>query len=188
MADLKKNTWKYVARKYVPQITLWTALRHYNNRGLWKSKLVGDFSAGLLVAVVLVPQSLAYAQLAGLPAIYGLYSSIIALFIYPIFSTSPQLAIGPVTMVSLMLFGSLTSLFPSTQHDPVLLIEYAFLMTFAVGLVQLVMGLCRVGYYFENFLSQPVLGGFTLAAGKFDPLFYLVTEYDVLFGSYFDYL
>ena len=67
-----------------------------------KSDLQGDFSAGLTVGVMLIPQGMAYAMLAGLPPIYGLYAATIPLIIYALFGTSRQLAVGPVAMVSLL--------------------------------------------------------------------------------------
>jgi len=67
-----------------------------------KKWLKGDISAGLTVGVMLIPQGMAYASIAGLPAVYGLYASVVPIFIYAFFGTSRQLAVGPVAMVSLL--------------------------------------------------------------------------------------
>ena len=81
-------------KNYLP-ILDWT--KNYSNK-----HLKGDISAGLTVGVMLIPQGMAYAMIAGLPPIYGLYASTIPLIIYAIFGTSRQLAVGPVAMVSLL--------------------------------------------------------------------------------------
>jgi SulP family sulfate permease len=124
-----------------------------------KSNLSGDLSAGLTVGVMLVPQGMAYAMLAGLPPIYGLYASIVPLIIYALFGTSRQLAVGPVAMVALLIASGVGAL----TTDPALYIQYAILLALLVGAIQLLMGLLRLGFL-VNFLSHPVIAGFTSAA------------------------
>ena len=119
-----------------------------------------DFISGLTVALVLVPQSMAYAQLAGLPAYYGLYASFLPPMIANLFGSSRQLATGPVAVVSLMTAASLEPLATagSTQY-----IAYAILLALMVGLFQLALGVLRLGLI-VNLLSHPVVNGFTNAA------------------------
>ena len=125
-----------------------------------KTWLKGDLGAGLTVGVMLIPQGMAYASIAGLPPVYGLYASIIPLLIYAVFGTSRQLAVGPVAMVSLLTataIGSFAGL--STEQY----IMYAILLAFLVGALQFFLGLFRLGFL-VNFLSHPVVSGFTSAA------------------------
>jgi len=125
-----------------------------------KSWLKGDIGAGLTVGVMLIPQGMAYASIAGLPAVYGLYASIIPLIVYAILGTSRQLAVGPVAMVSLLTATALTTFgdIPIDQY-----IVYAILLAFLVGVIQFLLGLFRLGFL-VNFLSHPVISGFTSAA------------------------
>jgi len=125
-----------------------------------KEWLKGDIGAGLTVGVMLIPQGMAYASIAGLPAVYGLYASIIPLIIYAILGTSRQLAVGPVAMVSLLTATALATFgdIPVEQY-----IIYAILLAFLVGVIQFLLGLFRLGFL-VNFLSHPVISGFTSAA------------------------
>ena len=116
--------------------------------------------AGLTVALVLIPQSMAYAQLAGLPAYYGLYASFLPPMVAALFGSSRQLATGPVAVVSLMTFASLAPL-ASAGSDA--FIGYAVLLALMVGFIQLGLGIFRLGLV-VNFLSHPVVNGFTNAA------------------------
>ncbi|HAC16775.1 MAG TPA: sodium-independent anion transporter [Bacteroidetes bacterium] len=125
-----------------------------------KTSLKGDLSAGLTVAVMLIPQGMAYSVLAGLPPVYGLYASIIPLIIYAIFGTSKQLAVGPVAMVGLIVFAGVSAF--ATPGSPEF-IQLAILAALGVGVVQALMGFMRMGFL-VNFLSHPVLSGFTSAA------------------------
>ncbi len=120
----------------------------------------GDLGAGLTVGVMLIPQGMAYASIAGLPPVYGLYASIIPLLIYAIFGTSRQLAIGPVAMVSLLTATAIGS-FQGLSIEQY--ISYAILLAFLVGAIQFLLGLFRLGFL-VNFLSHPVVSGFTSAA------------------------
>jgi len=119
-----------------------------------------DMIAGLTVALVLIPQSMAYAQLAGLPAYYGLYAAFLPPMIAALFGSSRQLATGPVAVVSLMTFASLA---PMAIVGSERFIEFAILLALMVGLFQLALGVLRLGLV-VNFLSHPVVNGFTNAA------------------------
>ena len=122
--------------------------------------LKGDIGAGLTVGVMLIPQGMAYASIAGLPAVYGLYASIVPILIYAVLGTSRQLAVGPVAMVSLLTataIGSIDGINLETY------IAYAILLAFLVGAIQFLLGLFRLGFL-VNFLSHPVVSGFTSAA------------------------
>ena len=125
-----------------------------------KTFLSGDLNAGFTVGVMLIPQGLAYALIAGLPPIYGLYAALLPLFVYAFFGTSGQLAVGPVAMVSLLVATGVGDLATSGSDE---YIQLALLLAFMVGVIQLVLGLLRFGFI-TNFLSHPVLSGFTSAA------------------------
>ncbi len=122
--------------------------------------LKADAIAGLTVALVLVPQSMAYAQLAGLPAYVGLYASFLPVIIAAIFGSSRQLATGPVAIVSLMTAAALE---PLAIQNPEGFLAYAAILAFMVGIFQLSLGLLRLGVLVD-FLSHPVVVGFTNAA------------------------
>lgn len=145
----KKNFW---LTQYVP-ILAWG--RHY--RSEWLS---GDLLAGLIVAIMLVPQGMAYALLAGLPPQVGLYASIIPLFLYGIFGTSRTLAVGPVAIVSLLVASGVGTFADIGSPE---YLQLALTLALLVGIIQALMGLFRVGFL-VNFLSHPVLAGFTSAA------------------------
>ena len=125
-----------------------------------KDDLRGDISAGLTVGVMLIPQGMAYAMIAGLPPIYGLYASLVPLVIYGLLGSSRQLAVGPVAMVSLLVAAGVSELAdPETPRY----IELAIMLAFIVGGIQFIMGVGKLGFL-VNFLSHPVLSGFTSAA------------------------
>lgn len=125
-----------------------------------RKTLRGDLVAGLTVGVMLIPQGMAYALIAGLPPIYGLYAALVPLVIYALFGTSRQLAVGPVAMVSLLVAAGVA---PLAGGDVERYIALALLLALMVGTLQLVLGLARFGFL-VNFLSHPVLTGFTSAA------------------------
>ena len=120
----------------------------------------GDLSAGLTVGVMLIPQGMAYAMIAGLPPIHGLYASTVPLVLYALFGTSRQLAVGPVAMVSLLTAAGIGALNP---ESPEVYLMLAVTLAFMVGLLQFLMGLFKLGFL-VNFLSHPVISGFTSAA------------------------
>jgi SulP family sulfate permease len=125
-----------------------------------RDQLRGDLSAGLTVGVMLIPQGMAYALIAGLPPIYGLYAALAPLVVYALFGTSRQLAVGPVAMVSILVAAAVG---PLAGGDAALYIQLALLLSLMVGLLQFGLGLARFGFL-VNFLSHPVLSGFTSAA------------------------
>lgn len=122
---------------------------------------MSDGVAALIVTIMLIPQSLAYAMLAGLPPEVGLYASVAPLLLYAVFGTSRVLAVGPVAVVSLMTAAAIG------QHAPAGTPEYwavAITLAFLSGLLLLSMGLLRLGFL-ANFLSHPVISGFISASG-----------------------
>lgn len=119
-----------------------------------------DFLSGITVALVLVPQSMAYAQLAGLPAYYGLYAAFLPGIIAAMWGSSAQLATGPVAVVSLLTASALAPLAASGSTQFVAL---AVMMALMVGIIQLALGVFKLGII-VNFLSHPVIVGFTNAA------------------------
>ena len=125
-----------------------------------RADLRWDLSAGFTTAVMLIPQAMAYALLAGLPPIHGLYAAIAPLIVYAFLGTSRHLAIGPAAMDSLLVATGLVAL-SVTQTDTI--IAYAAILAMMVGVIQVVMGSAKLGFV-VNFLSQPVLSGFTSAA------------------------
>ncbi len=125
-----------------------------------KTDLQGDLSAGLTVGIMLIPQGMAYAMLAGLEPIHGLYAVTVPLLLYAIFGTSRQLAVGPVAMVSLLTASGIASL---NAGSPEQYLVYALTLAFLVGLIQFGMGALKLGFV-VNFLSHPVISGFTSAA------------------------
>ncbi len=123
--------------------------------------LSGDLASGLTVAAATVPAALAYAQLAGLPAVYGLYASVVPALLYAVFGTSRQLQIGPGSTLSILVAASLAgALSPSDAQDAVVA---AALLALIAGALLLAAGLLRLGFV-ADFLSGPVLTGFTAGA------------------------
>ncbi|AJE47613.1 SulP family inorganic anion transporter [Celeribacter indicus] len=120
-----------------------------------------DGLAALIVTIMLIPQSLAYALLAGLPAEMGLYASVLPLVAYAIFGTSCTLAVGPVAVVSLMTAAALGDM---ALGSPAEQAAAAVTLAFLSGLILLAMGIFRLGF-FANFLSHPVIAGFITASG-----------------------
>lgn len=125
-----------------------------------RQNLGADILAGLTTAIMLVPQAMAYAMLAGLPPEVGLYAAVIPPAIYAFMGTSRQLAVGPVAMDSLLVAVALAPLAEGGSAEYVAL---AVLLALMVGLLQIGMGLLRMGFV-TNFLSNPVISGFTSAA------------------------
>ena len=119
-----------------------------------------DLIAGITVSLVAIPQSLAYAQLAGVPAYYGLYAALIPTIVGALFGSSRQLSTGPVAMTSLLTAASIA---PLAAHGSDLFYSYAILLALISGLFQIAFGVLRIGILL-NFLSNPVLMGFINAA------------------------
>jgi len=128
--------------------------------GYSRADLGGDINAGIITAIMLVPQSMAYALLAGLPPEMGLYSSIFPLILYAAFGTSRTLAVGPVALVSLMVASTIQNLSPVF---PGRIGEIPMALALLVGAISVAMGLLRVGFV-VNFISHHVISGFTSAA------------------------
>ena len=127
----------------------------------WRPEDVrADCLAGLTVAVLLVPQAMAYALLAGLPPIAGLYASLAALPIYALIGTSKHLQVGPVALDSLLVASGLGVITALGSDD---FIAMAILLACMVGIVQMILGTLRMGFI-VNFFAKPVLSGFTSAA------------------------
>ncbi|RJX30588.1 MAG: STAS domain-containing protein [Desulfarculus sp.] len=141
-------------------------------------KLRVDLVAGVTVALVLIPQSMAYAQLAGLPAYYGLYAAFLPPMVAAMFGSSMQLATGPVAVVSLMTAASLEPLATAGSEA---FITYAILLALIVGVFQFLLGVLRLGLV-VNFLSHPVVNGFTNAAA----IIIASSQLSKMFGVYVD--
>jgi SulP family sulfate permease len=140
-------------KRYLPILT-W--LPYYNRR------LGGaDLLAGLIVTVMVIPQSLAYAVLAGLPAVAGLYASLLPALAYALLGTSRTLAVGPVAIIALMTGAALSGVAaPGTAEY----LHAALVLSLLSGIILLLMGLLRMGFV-ANFLSHPVIAGFLTASG-----------------------
>ena len=123
-------------------------------------RLRADILAGLTVALVLIPQSMAYAQLAGLPAYYGLYAAFLPVIVGALWGSSSQLATGPVAVVSLLTASALTPLAAAGSDQ---FITLAILLAFLVGVIQISLGAFRLGAL-VNLISHPVISGFMNAA------------------------
>ncbi len=129
-------------------------------RGYGRDDLAADAVAGVTVAVMLVPQAMAYAALAGMPPVTGLYAATVPLAAYALLGTSGQLAFGPVAIVSLL---TASAIGPLADGDPARYAGLAALLALLVGAIHLVLGLARSGGL-VNLLSHPVISGFTSAA------------------------
>lgn len=130
-------------------------IREYDSR-----LLIDDLVAAVIVTIMLIPQSLAYALLAGVPAEVGLYASILPLVLYTVFGTSRTLAVGPVAVISLMTASSIGSLGLETEGE---YLQAAVILAMLSGLFLLLLGLLRFGFL-ANFLSHPVVSGFITAS------------------------
>lgn len=119
-----------------------------------------DFIAAITVSVMLIPQGMAYAMLAGMPPIYGLYGGLVPLFIYGLMGTSRQLSIGPVAVSSLLVLAGVSQI---AEPGSAKYIELVLLAGLLIGFLQLGIGLLRLGFL-ANFLSHPVIIGFSAAA------------------------
>lgn len=129
-------------------------------RGYRKSTFRGDLFSGITIGVLLIPQSMGYALVAGLPPELGLYASIFPPLLYALVGTSNKISIGPVALDSILILAGLSVLAEPGSDEYVTL---AILLTLLVGLLQLVFGLLRFGFI-ANFLSYPVIVGYTSAA------------------------
>ncbi|ASP20144.1 putative sulfate transporter [Antarctobacter heliothermus] len=144
------------AQTFTQYLPILTWAKEYN-----RDTASSDILAAVIVTIMLIPQSLAYALLAGLPAEMGLYASILPLVAYAIFGTSRALAVGPVAVVSLMTAAAIGNLGLS---DPAQIALAAGTLAFISGALLLVLGVLRLGFL-ANFLSHPVIAGFITASG-----------------------
>ena len=135
------------------------------------SDLSGDIMAGMVVAIMLMPQSMAYAMLAGLPPQIGLYTAVVPLILYALFGSSRMLGVGPVAIVSLMVSHTLAQTIPElypgmkmgTAEYTTAYIALALLLSLLSGLFLIITGFLRLGFL-TNFIGHPVIAGFTTAA------------------------
>ncbi|WP_227718198.1 SulP family inorganic anion transporter [Microbulbifer sp. Q7] len=153
MRETSKNDTSPVLGRVVPAVT-W--LRGYSLAALHK-----DLLAAVIVTIMLIPQSLAYALLAGLPAEVGLYASIAPLVAYALFGSSRTLSVGPVAVASLMSAAALGQVAAQGTAD---YLSAAVLLALLSGLFLLLLGILRLGFL-ANFLSHPVISGFITASG-----------------------
>ncbi len=158
MEDWLKKTFK---------ITNW--ISEYN-----RDQFTGDIKAGLTTGMMLIPQGMAYAVIAGMPPIYGLYAGVIPLLMYPLFGTSRQLSVGPVAVDMLIVAAGVGMISNPANSD---FIGLVILLTMMTGVLQLLMGSFRLGALF-NFFSRPVIAGFTMAA----PIIIAFTQLHNLLG------
>ncbi len=143
-------------RRWLPALPILDWGRRYD-----RDALTGDLVAAVIVTIMLIPQSLAYALLAGLPAEAGLYASVAPLLLYAVFGSSRVLAVGPVAVVSLM---TATTIGEYTAPGSPDYWPAAITLAFLSGAMLLAMGLLRLGFL-ANFLSHPVISGFISASG-----------------------
>ena len=143
---------KGILKKFFPILT-W--LPNYSG-----STFKSDFIAGITVSFLLIPQGMAYALIAGLPPIYGLYAALSPQIIYALLGTSKQLAVGPVAMDSLLVAAGLGTI---SILGPEEYIQSAILLAFLMGTIQFLLGLFKMGFL-VSFLSKPLIKGFTSGA------------------------
>ena len=143
--------------------------RHYHKGGFLR-----EIPAGLTVGILLVPQAMAYALLAGVDPIYGLYASLIPLLIYSLLSSSPQVSVGPTALASLVTLGVLSGMPEIPAADYPLM---AFTLAGLTGVFQLLFGILRLGIL-VTLLSRPVISGFVSAAA----ILIMLSQIKTLFG------
>lgn len=148
---------------------MWNRLLAWGRDALYITQWASDYStntlrqdatAGLTVGVMLIPQGMAYAVIAGVPPIYGLYAGLVPLLTYPLFGSSRQLALGPVAIDMLIVAAGIGAL---AQAGTERYVALAILLTALVGLLQMAMGAMKLGFV-ANLLSRPVIAGLTSAA------------------------
>ncbi len=145
---------------FVSRIERWLPILQWG-RSYGRESAVNDLVAAVIVTIMLIPQSLAYALLAGLPPEVGLYASILPLVAYAVFGTSRALAVGPVAVVSLMTAAAVGQVAAQGTAD---YLSAAIVLALLSGLFLILMGLFRLGFL-ANFLSHPVISGFITASG-----------------------
>ena len=138
------------------QLALLSDLKDYN-----LSQLRQDLIAGLTVAIVLIPQGMAYSLLAGLDPIYGLYAALVPLLAYSLFASSKYLSIGPVALMSIIVLGGVSTIVSPDQPEYLQLVIFSSLIA---GIIQIGFAIFKIGNL-TTFLSKPFMGGFITAAG-----------------------
>jgi SulP family sulfate permease len=151
------------------QLALLSDLKHYTLK-----QLRYDLIAGLTVAIVLIPQGMAYSLLAGLDPIYGLYAALIPLVVYSIFASSRYLSIGPVALMSIILLGGISTIVSPDEPEYLQLVIFS---SFLAGLIQIGFAIFKIGNL-TTFLSKPFMGGFITAAG----IIILISQLKYLFS------
>ncbi len=146
--------------RHSPQLIAWFPILRWS-RGYGRQQLAGDATAAAVVTLLLIPQSLAYALLAGMPAVTGLYASMLPLVVYALMGSSPVLGAGPAALRSIMSLAAVGGVVAAGSAD---FIAASLLLAVLVGALLLVMGLLRMGFI-AGFLSAPVLSGFVTASG-----------------------
>lgn len=141
--------------RLLDRLPAWQWLKNYNT-----VTLKSDLLASLIVIAMLVPQGMAYAMLAGLPPVMGLYASVLPMIIYAFFGSSPTLSIGPVAIISMMTFATLNPLFE--VGSPVY-IQAACLLALMAGVISLLLGILRFGFLIQ-LISHPVIKSFIIAS------------------------
>ncbi len=174
---------KLTLEQFVPCLS-W--LGGYDRKMLFK-----DFVAGVTVAVVLIPQVMAYAILAGLPPVHGLYAAFLGTAIAALWGSSRHLSSGPVALVS---FLTLTALVPLARPESPEYIVLAIILALTIGLIQLAMGIFKLGFIM-NFISHSVIAGFTTAAAiiiastQIPNIFgFSVEKHEVVFLNFYEIL
>lgn len=160
-------------------------------KGYDKDKLFKDFVAGITVAVVLIPQVMAYAALAGLPPVHGLYAAFLGTAVAALWGSSRHLSSGPVAIVS---FLTLTALVPLAKPESPEFIALAVILALIIGFTQFLMGVFKLGFIM-NFISHSVIAGFTIAAAiiiastQVPSLFgFTVEQHEFVFLNFFEIL
>ncbi len=125
-----------------------------------RKDFIADLPAGISIGIMLIPQGLAYALIAKLPAIYGLYAALLPQLVYAVFGTSRQMSVGPVAMDSLIVGAGITAIASVSEEEHIFM---AIALALITGVIQLLIGVFRLGFL-VNFLSKPVISGFTSAA------------------------
>ncbi len=156
-----------------------------------RAKLYKDFVAGLTVTVVLIPQVMAYAILAGMPPVHGLYAALLGTAVSSLWGSSNHLSTGPAALVSFLV---LTALVPLAKPESTEFIALAIILALIIGIIQLLMGVFKLGFLM-NFISHSVIAGFItaaaiiIAAGQIPSLFgFTVEKHEYVFLNFYEIL
>ena len=161
-----QEKWNYVFREWALKILPCKPLKTLTDaysKDSFGSTLKMDVIAGTTVGIMVIPQSMAYAMIAGLPGEFGLYSSFVPLLVYAALGSSRQLAVGPVAIISLLTKSSLSYIDPEAPNYTAMYVTAAITLAFLSGLTQAALGCLRLGFV-VNLMSHCVISGFTSAA------------------------